>query len=96
MEKLVILFDANHLFVRAFFIIFSENTVHHMLSLAEEYQTDDLKKRIEEFLVKSVLSESNSITLVQIIIKILEAEKYKLTDYLNACIGVASRKQVQI
>ncbi|VDI34606.1 Hypothetical predicted protein [Mytilus galloprovincialis] len=73
-----------------------EDTVHHMLPLSEEYQTDDLKKRIEEFLIKGVLFESDSITSVKIIIKILEAEKYKLNGYLNACIGVASRKQVHI
>ncbi|CAG2226397.1 unnamed protein product [Mytilus edulis] len=68
------------------------DTVHHMLPLADEYQTDGLKKRIEEFLINSVRSESDSITSLQIIINILEAEKYKLNDYLNECIAVASRK----
>ncbi|CAC5397309.1 unnamed protein product [Mytilus coruscus] len=71
----------------------SEDIVHHMLPLADEYQTDDLKKRIEEFLVKGVLSESDSITSEQIILDILEAEMYKLSDYLNASIAVASRKK---
>ncbi|CAC5418961.1 unnamed protein product [Mytilus coruscus] len=71
----------------------TEDTVHHMLPLAEEYQTDDFKKRIEKFLIKGVLSKTDSITSVQIIIKILEAEKYKLNGYLNACIDVASRKK---
>lgn len=77
------------------FCFVSEATVHHMLPLAEEYQTDDLKLRIEKFLIKGVLSESDSITSVNIIVKILEAEKYKLNEYMNACIDVASRKQNQ-
>lgn len=72
----------------------TEDTVHHMLPLAEEYQTDDLKKRIEKFLSEGVLSQSDSITSVQIIVKILEAERYKSNGYLNACIDVAARKQV--
>lgn len=63
-----------------------------MLPLADEYQSDDLKKRIEEFLINSVRSESDSITSVQIIINIREAEKYKLNGYLNECIAFASRK----
>ncbi|VDI11415.1 Hypothetical predicted protein [Mytilus galloprovincialis] len=71
-----------------------KDTVHHMLPLAEEYQTDDFKKRIEKFLINSVQSQSDSITSEQIIVKILEAERYKLNGYLNACIGVASKKQV--
>ncbi|XP_071150196.1 BTB and MATH domain-containing protein 38-like [Mytilus edulis] len=70
----------------------TEDVVHHMLPLADEYQTDDLKKRIEEFLITGVRSESDSITSVQTIKNILEAEKYKLNGYLNACIAVASRK----
>lgn len=63
-----------------------------MLPLTDEYQTDDLKKRIEEFLINGVRSESDSITSVQIIKIILEAEKYKLNGYLNECIAFASRK----
>ncbi|VDI02816.1 Hypothetical predicted protein [Mytilus galloprovincialis] len=74
----------------------TEDTVHHMLPLAEEYQTDDLKKRIDDYLTKSVLSHSDSITSVKIILNILEAEQYKLNGYLNACIGVASQKQVNM
>ncbi|VDI34605.1 Hypothetical predicted protein [Mytilus galloprovincialis] len=73
--------------------VLTEATVHHMLPLAEEYQTDDLKLRIEKFLIKGVLSESDSITSVKIIVNIIEAEKYKLNGYLNACIDVASRKK---
>ncbi|XP_071148843.1 BTB and MATH domain-containing protein 36-like [Mytilus edulis] len=73
--------------------VLTEATVHHMLPLAEEYQTDDLKLRIEKFLIKGVLSQSDSITSVQIIVNIIEAEKYKLNGYLNACIDVASRKK---
>ncbi|XP_071150714.1 BTB and MATH domain-containing protein 38-like [Mytilus edulis] len=72
---------------------FSGDTVHDMLSLADEYQTDDLKKRIEKFLVKGALTKSDSITSEQIIIDILEAEMFKLSDYLNASIAVASRKK---
>ncbi|XP_063412384.1 BTB and MATH domain-containing protein 36-like [Mytilus trossulus] len=75
--------------------VLTEATVHHMLPLAEEYQTKDLKERIEKFLIKGVLSKSDSITSVQIIIKILEAEKYNLNGYLTGCIIVASRKQIQ-
>ncbi|CAC5418954.1 unnamed protein product [Mytilus coruscus] len=71
----------------------SEDSVHHMLPLADEYQTDDLMNRIEEYLVKSVLSKSDSITSEQIILDIIEAEMYKLSDYLDECIAVASRKK---
>ncbi|XP_052079256.1 uncharacterized protein LOC127717589 [Mytilus californianus] len=71
----------------------TEATVHHMLHLADEYQTDDLKKRIDEFLVRQVYFKSDSITSEQIIVKILEAEKYKVNGYLNECIAVASRKK---
>lgn len=78
-----------------YFFFFSEDTVHHMLHLADEYQTDDLKKKIEKFLTKGVLSESDSITSEQIISDIHEAERYKLNDYLTACIDVASRKKFQ-
>ncbi|XP_071148033.1 BTB and MATH domain-containing protein 38-like [Mytilus edulis] len=70
----------------------TEDTVHHMLPLAEEYQTDNLKIRIEEFLINSIRSQSDSITSVQTIKYIIEAEKYEMNGYLNACIAVASRK----
>lgn len=63
-----------------------------MLPLADEYQTDHLKKKIEKFLINGVMSKSDRITSVQIIMNILEAEKYKLNGYLNACIAFASRK----
>ncbi|CAC5397308.1 unnamed protein product [Mytilus coruscus] len=70
-----------------------KDTVHDILPLADEYQTDNFKKTIEQFLLKGVLSKSDSITSVDIIVKILEAERYKLNDYLNACMDVASRKK---
>ncbi|XP_063411486.1 uncharacterized protein LOC134694406 [Mytilus trossulus] len=70
----------------------TEDTVHLMLPLANEYQTDDLKNRIERFLVSSVLCELEFISSEQIILNILEAELYKLSNYLDACIQVASRK----
>ncbi|CAC5418962.1 unnamed protein product [Mytilus coruscus] len=74
----------------------TEDTVHDMLPLADEYQTDDLKKRIEKFLVKDLSSNSSySFSSEQIIEKILEAERYKLNGYLNACIDVASRKKIK-
>ncbi|VDI11416.1 Hypothetical predicted protein [Mytilus galloprovincialis] len=73
----------------------TEDIVHHMLPLADEYQTDGLQKRIEKFLVNSVLSGSDTITSDEIILKILEAEKYNVSDYLDKCITVASRKQFQ-
>ncbi|CAG2226399.1 unnamed protein product [Mytilus edulis] len=73
---------------------FSDDTVHDMLALADEYQTDDLKKRIEKFLVTSALSKSDAITSEQIILDIIEAEMYKLSEYLNVSIAIASRKKI--
>lgn len=65
------------------------------MPLADEYQTDVLKKRIEKFLVDGILSKSDSVTSEQIISDILEAEMYKLPDYLNESIAVASRKKFE-
>lgn len=65
------------------------------MPLADEYQTDVLKKRIEKFLVDGILSKSDSITSEQIISDILEAEMYKLPDYLNESVAVASRKKFE-
>ncbi|CAG2245734.1 unnamed protein product [Mytilus edulis] len=65
------------LFVLWFDDEFSDDTVHDMLALADEYQTDDLKKRIEKFLVTSALSKSDAITSEQIILDIIEAEIVK-------------------
>lgn len=97
LTKFIFIFNANPIYIVSYvyeyFYFISEATVHHMLPLAEEYQTDDLKLRIEKFLIKGVLSQSDSITSVQIIVNIIEAEKYKLNGYLNACIDVASRKK---
>lgn len=63
-----------------------------MLPLADEYRTDVFKIKIERFLVNSVLFGLESISSEQIILNILEAELYKLSNYIYACIQVVSRK----
>ncbi|XP_071148716.1 BTB and MATH domain-containing protein 38-like [Mytilus edulis] len=71
-----------------------EDTAYDILPLADEYQTDGLKNRIEKFLIK-ILFKSVPIASVDIIEKILEAERYNLNGYLNKCIDIASRKKIQ-
>lgn len=66
-----------------------------MLPLADEYQTDALRKRIENVLANSILVDIESISSEQIIMNILEAELYKLSYYLDTCILVASRKMFE-
>ena len=74
---------------------FTEKSAHDLLPLVHEYQVQKLN-RIENFLIDCVKKQHDDITSEQIIKNILEAEKFRLSKYLDQCIGVASRKKYNI
>ncbi|XP_071133965.1 uncharacterized protein LOC143048045 [Mytilus galloprovincialis] len=71
---------------------FEEDTIHQILPLIDEYLAEDARIRADWYLTKLVKKKSDSITSTQIVQNIIEAEKYKLPKYLNACMNVACRK----
>lgn len=60
--------------------------------MAYEYNVHKMNM-IENVLIECVRKEHDKISSEQIIEKILEAEKFRLSKYLIECVGVASRKK---
>ena len=73
-------------------ISLAEETVHVVLPLADEYQTAKTLEKANQFLAKKSQTFGNSIRSEDVIKNILQAELYRLGDYLEMSIAIASRK----
>ena len=63
-----------------------------ILPLAEEYQTAKTLEKADKFLAKKSKTFGNAISSEEVIHNILQAELYRLGDYLDESIAIASRK----
>lgn len=63
-----------------------------ILPLADEYQRAKTLKKANQFLAKKSKFLGDKISSAQVIQNILEAELYRLGDYLDESIAIASRK----
>jgi hypothetical protein len=66
--------------------------VHVILPLADEYQTTKTIEKANQFLAKKSKILGDKISSAQVIQNILQAELYRLDDYLDESIAIASRK----
>lgn len=66
--------------------------MHVILPLADEYQTSKTLEKANQFLAKKSTFLGNKISSAQVIQNILQAELYRLDDYLDESITIASRK----
>ena len=66
--------------------------VHVILPLADEYQTTKTIEKANQFLAKKSKILGDKISSAQVIQNILQAELYRLDDYLDESITIASRK----
>ena len=63
-----------------------------ILPLADEYQTTKTIEKANQFLAKKSKILGDKISSAQVIQNILQAELYRLDDYLDESITIASRK----
>ena len=63
-----------------------------ILPLADEYQTTKTIEKANQFLAKKSKILGDKISSAQVIQNILQAELYRLDDYLDESIAIASRK----
>ena len=63
-----------------------------ILPLADEYQTAKTIEKANQFLIKKSKRLGDTISSEQVIQNILQAELYRLDDYLDESIAIASRK----
>jgi hypothetical protein len=70
----------------------AEKFVHVILPLADEYQTTKTIEKANQFLAKKSKILGDKISSAQVIQNILQAELYRLDDYLDESITIASRK----
>ena len=63
-----------------------------ILPLADEYQTAKTIEKANQFLAKKSKILGDTISSAQVIQNILQAELYRLDDYLDESIAIASRK----
>jgi hypothetical protein len=66
-----------------------------ILPLADEYQTVTTLKKANQFLAKKSKFLGDKISSAQVIQNILQAELYRLDDYLDESIAIASRKRFE-
>ena len=67
--------------------------MHRILPLAFEYQTKNTLKRADGFLAEEIQESGDNLTSNELVKKILEAEKYNLTEYLKACVAAAAKRR---
>jgi hypothetical protein len=70
----------------------ADKTVHVILPLADEYQTSKTLEKANQLLAKKSKFLGDKISSAQVIQNILQAELYRLGDYLDESIAIASRK----
>ena len=70
----------------------ADKTVHVILPLADEYQTAHTLEKANQFLAEKSRILGDKISSAQVIHNILQAELYRLDDYLDESIAIASRK----
>ncbi|CAC5421980.1 unnamed protein product [Mytilus coruscus] len=70
----------------------TDETVHSVVPLADEYQTTKTLKKADDFLAKKSIQLGDKISSQQVILSILQAELYHLTSFLEESIAIASRK----
>jgi hypothetical protein len=70
----------------------ADKIVHVILPLADEYQTTKTLEKANQFLAKKSKIIGDKISSAQVIQNILQAELYRLDDYLDESIAIASRK----
>jgi hypothetical protein len=63
-----------------------------VLPLADEYQTAKTLEKANQFLAKKSKTFGHKISSEEVIQNILQAELYRLDDYLDESITIASRK----
>lgn len=66
---------------------------HAVLPYVEEYQTEELKIKIDKFLAEETTKSGDNIYNDDLVQNIIEAEKYALNDHLQACINVGTRRK---
>ena len=69
----------------------AEKIVHVILPLAVEYQTTKTTEKANQFLAKKSKILGDKISSAQVMQNILQAELYRLDDYLDESITIASR-----